>query len=89
MGYPVTKTLSAILSPGTALDDPQLETYWPGEWRLRHQEMRLAAKPWLNSGQLTALVGVNALIRLPANQPAPQSGECVEFLPLAYGEILT
>jgi hypothetical protein len=36
-------------------------------------------RPWLDSGDLTALTGVNALIRVPAGL-APKGGETVELL---------
>jgi molybdopterin biosynthesis enzyme len=38
---------------------------------------------WRSSGDVTALVKTNALIRVAANQNAPSAGMSVKFLPTA------
>jgi molybdopterin molybdotransferase len=54
--------------------DPR-ETFWPA---LLH-DSGVDALPWLDSGHLGALVGVNALIRVPGGKQ-PLAGELVEVL---------
>lgn len=51
------------------------ETFWPA----RLKDCGVDALPWLDSGHLSALVGVNALIRVPSAN-LPLAGESVEVV---------
>ncbi len=79
-GLPISPEIRGMLSSGIALQEGAVETYWPAEWKYTAQGVVVSAKNWLHSGHLTALAGVNALIRIPTNQPAPKAGQMVEFL---------
>jgi molybdopterin molybdotransferase len=79
-GQPVSRLIKGILSSGAQLQEGALETYWPAEWKYTAQEAHVSAMPWLHSGHLSALAGVNALIRVSASEPPPKAGETVEFL---------
>ncbi|TVR47855.1 MAG: molybdopterin molybdenumtransferase MoeA [Puniceicoccaceae bacterium] len=59
--------------------DPR-EVLWPGRLRLRAGALEVHARPWVHSGDLAALRGIDALIHLstPAGAPA---GETVSILP--------
>lgn len=79
-GLPVSREMRGVLSSGIALQEGAVETYWPAEWKQTAQGAVVFAKNWLHSGHLTALAGVNALIRIPASESAPKAGQTVEFL---------
>lgn len=80
MGYSVSPCMKGILTSGVHLKEGQLETYWPSECCHTDQGLGISVKNWMHSGHLTALAGVNALIRVSANEPVPKDGEIVEFL---------
>lgn len=79
-GIPSARLMKGTLSSGIVLQKAALETYWPAEWKYTNQGAVVSAKNWLNSGHLTALAGVNALIRLPAEEEPPLAGQTIEFL---------
>jgi hypothetical protein len=69
-----------VSDPEKIWERGKLETWWPAAWILLDGTADLVPKPWLHSGHLSALVGANALLRIPAGQ-LPADGEFLEFLP--------
>ena len=65
----------AWLRHGSVLRPDPRETFWPAFL----DESGVDALAWLDSGHLGALVGVNALIRVPSGKQ-PLAGETVEVL---------
>lgn len=65
------------LSEGAQITQDARETFWPA--RLLDSG-GVCALPWLDSGHLAALMGVNALLHVPA-QSLPRPGELVEVIP--------
>ncbi len=63
------------LCEGNVLRADPRETFWPAALHAAGA----VALPWLDSGHLGALVGVDALIRVPAGKQ-PRAGELVEVL---------
>lgn len=63
------------LEAGAPLSASARETFWPAHLGAAG----VSAKPWLDSGDLAALAGVNALVRVPAGQ-APVAGDEVEVV---------
>lgn len=63
------------LEAGAPLSASARETFWPA----RLGGAGVSAHAWLDSGDLAALAGVNALVRVPAGQ-APVSGDEVEVV---------
>ena len=55
------------------------ETFWPARLETHSACISVSPLPWLDSGDLKALIGVNALIRLRPNA-RPAAGEEVEVL---------
>jgi molybdopterin molybdotransferase len=53
-------------------------TYWPA----RRERGRVTPVPWNSSGHLAALLGVNALIRVPADVELPKAGANVQIFSL-------
>jgi molybdopterin molybdotransferase len=74
-GLPVAVWKQARLREGGVLRPDPRETFWPAALH----ESGVDALPWLDSGHLGALVGVDALIRVPAGK-RPLAGELVEVL---------
>jgi len=74
-GFSVPQWRRVTLCDGTVLRADSRETFWPAAL----SDTGVAALPWLDSGHLGALVGVNALIRVPAGKQ-PLAGESVEVL---------
>lgn len=73
--WDIPSTIHARLCEGVALVPDERETYWPalaggGEVR---------AQAWLDSGHLSALLGVNALIRIRPHE-SPRAGSLVEIV---------
>ena len=67
----------------TPLNDPNpRETLYPA--RLEWLDGRVGLRPlkWSSSGDLTCLVEANALVRVPANAAAMNTGAEVDFLPV-------
>lgn len=62
------------------LETDSRETFWPARAWIKDCGLRTAAVRWLDSGQLTALHGVNALLRLKPNRPRPGIGETMEVV---------
>jgi len=56
------------------------ETFWPARLTRTADILDVQPLPWLDSGDVRALAGVNALIRMPAGA-APRAGDCVVVLP--------
>jgi molybdopterin molybdotransferase len=65
---------ATICNAELILADPR-ETFWPAQLR----DNTVEALPWLDSGHLTGLLEVNALIRVPSGR-TPTSGEPVEYI---------
>jgi molybdopterin molybdotransferase len=74
-GLPTAAFPRIRLGAGAALSPSARETFWPA----RLDQAVVCPRPWLDSGDLAALAGVNALIRLPAGQ-APATGAEVEVV---------
>jgi molybdopterin molybdotransferase len=55
------------------------ETFWPAQAEFSPVGLTVSPLPWLDSGDLKALIGVNALIRLAANA-RPVAGQAVEVI---------
>ena len=71
-GRPPASPVYARLGGGPAVEADSRETFWPARLERTPGGWAAQALPWLDSGDLTALVGVEALIRLPAGaRPAP------------------
>jgi molybdopterin molybdotransferase len=61
----------ARLGSGAKLAADSRETFWPARLERSGDSIVAHPLPWLDSGDLTALIGVDALIRLPPDlQPA-------------------
>lgn len=73
--WDIPPRVSARLGEGVTIQPDERETFWPG----RTGEGVVSAQAWLDSGHLSALLGVNALIRVPPGE-APRSGSLVEIL---------
>ena len=56
------------------------ETFWPARTEIRDGELVVRALRWQSSGDVTGLVGANALIQFAVNAPAPKAGEAVSVL---------
>jgi molybdopterin molybdotransferase len=74
-GLPTAAFPRVRLGAGAPLAPSARETFWPAQ--LGSAGVR--PLPWLDSGDLAALAGVNALIRLPAGQ-VPRTGDAVEVV---------
>ena len=74
-GVPCAHWKRAVLCEGSVLRADPRETFWPATVGASG----VVALPWLDSGHLGALVGVNALIRVPSGKQ-PLAGELVEVL---------
>jgi len=74
-GLPPAVWKSVPLCEGGVVRPDSRETFWPASL----QATGASALPWLDSGHLGALVGVNALIRVPSGKQ-PLAGELVEVL---------
>lgn len=74
-GRPAPAFRRLRLGAGTPLSPNVRETFWPA----RLDDGVASPRPWLDSGDLAALAGVNALIRLPAG-PVPATGDEVEVV---------
>jgi molybdopterin molybdotransferase len=60
------------------------ETLWPARCEMRNGKLELTPLRWSSSGDVTALVNTNALIRVPPNQGSLAAGATVEFLPTEF-----
>ena len=58
------------------------ETFWPARMEVNHGELVVQALRWQSSGDVTGLIGVNALLQLDANAEAPRAGEEISVLML-------
>lgn len=74
-GLPTTAFPRVRLGAGTGLSPSVRETFWPAKLG----PAVVCPRPWLDSGDLAALAGVNALIRLPAGLTAVV-GDVVEVV---------
>ena len=79
-GLPTLPLMKGIVRDASVLSQGQLETYWPAVWKLGSNGVEVTPKPWLNSGHLSALAGVNALLRIQAGLQPPKDGETASFL---------
>jgi molybdopterin molybdotransferase len=59
------------------------ETFWPARVDIRNGELVARPLRWQSSGDVTGLAGVNALLQLEANAPAPRAGDNISVLMLA------
>ena len=76
----ITGTLAAQLEDAP---NPR-ETLWPARCEKRNGSLELTPLRWNSSGDVTALVNANALIRVPPNQGSLTAGATVEFLPTEF-----
>jgi molybdopterin molybdotransferase len=74
-GFPPAVWKYVPLCEGNVLRADPRETFWPASL----PAAGAVALPWLDSGHLGALVGVDALIRVPADRQ-PLAGELVQVL---------
>ena len=58
------------------------ETFWPARTEVKNGELVARALRWQSSGDVTGLIGVNTLLQLGANTPAPKPGDDVSVLML-------
>jgi molybdopterin molybdotransferase len=58
------------------------ETFWPARMEVNNGELVARALRWQSSGDVTGLIGVNALLQLGANAEAPRAGEEISVLML-------
>lgn len=77
---PLSIASGRVSDPEKILERGKLETWWPANWSLHGGAVELFPKPWLHSGHLSAIVGANALLRVPSGQ-LPVDGDPLEFLP--------
>ena len=75
-GAPAPSWRHAILSGAPILASDPRETFWPA----RTTNDSIQPMPWLDSGHLSALLGVNALLRIAPNQK-PANGKTVAYVP--------
>ena len=78
-GRPMPPSVSARLGADLPGVTGPYETLWPARLEIHAACITAFPLPWLDSGDLKALIGVNALIRLAANA-RPSSGENVEVV---------
>jgi molybdopterin molybdotransferase len=74
-GWSLPLREEAILTEGTPLQSHERETFWPALLN----NCGVTPLPWLDSGDLTALLKVNALIRIPSST-IPSIGSSVEII---------
>jgi molybdopterin molybdotransferase len=74
--------LNSILGKGANMKSDQRETFWPA--RMDHTALvrTVVPMPWLDSGDLTSLRNIDALIRIPSNHPALKEGDSVQIIVL-------
>jgi molybdopterin biosynthesis enzyme len=58
------------------------ETFWPARMAAENGALVVRALRWQSSGDVTGLIGVNALLQLDAGAPAPKAGEDISVLML-------
>ncbi len=80
LGQPWGGPVAAVLEPGAALCVDTRETFWPAVARMTSRGIGVTPLPWLDSGHLAALSGVNALLRLKPGEPVPVQGDTVEII---------
>jgi molybdopterin molybdotransferase len=78
-GRPTSPPVWARLGAGLPGAAGSCETFWPARLEIRSACTTALPLPWLDSGDLRALIGVNALIRLAANA-RPLPGDEVEIV---------
>lgn len=78
-GLPAPGFRRARLGAGKPLATHARETFWPARIDPAVSPAVVWPRPWLDSGDLAALVGINALVRLPAGQ-VPAAGDEVEVV---------
>jgi molybdopterin molybdotransferase len=78
-GLPAAAFPRIRLDAGAVLTPSARETFWPARLEAATFPSVVCPRPWLDSGDLAALAGVNALIRLPAGH-APVAGDAVEVV---------
>lgn len=78
-GLPAPGFRRVRLGAGAPLAAHDRETFWPARLDPAVSPALVAPRPWLDSGDLAALAGINALVRLPAG-PVPAAGDEVEVV---------
>ncbi len=73
----------ALVSKLEDMPNPR-ETLWPARGVVRQGRLELTPLRWNSSGDVTALVNTNALIRVPPKQGSLAAGVAVDFLPLEF-----
>lgn len=72
------ETIHAILEGDFPYKPNPRPTFWPARVRLESERLMVSPMPWQSSGDLTAVVGSNALIFMPAMAGAQAKGSKVE-----------
>ncbi|GAB4247990.1 MAG: molybdopterin-binding protein [Candidatus Methylacidiphilales bacterium] len=80
-GLPPIAPFQARLKTGAPLRPDRRETFWPCSLGWDDCSLTACPRPWLDSGDLTALAQVDGLLRLPSDQAVPKEGDTVEVIP--------
>ncbi len=78
---PRTPLLLARLAPGADLRADRRETFWPCTLHWDGPTLLARPRPWLDSGDLTALPGVDGLLRIRPGPNPPTAGHTMEVVP--------
>lgn len=81
-GLPPLLPLRARLREGARLRPDPRETFWPCALAWDGPVLTARPRPWLDSGDLTALAGVDGFLRLAPDHDVPNPGETVELIPV-------
>ncbi len=85
-GLPAATTLrSGTMAEAVASGSHSRETYWPAVVREGAGGWEVRLRAWRSSGDVTALPGIEALVRIPAGTGAMRQGSRVDFLPTRQG----
>lgn len=79
-GVELTKFITGSLAAELEDAPNPRETLWPARCEMQNGKLELTPLRWSSSGDVTALVNTNALIRVPPNQGSLAAGATVEFL---------
>lgn len=71
---------AARLAAGCEPSGDVRETFWPAKFVAGADGREVALRRWIDSGDVAALAGVDALVRIPTGQ-TPQAGDTVACVP--------
>ena len=69
--------VEALLGGTATLKGNARETWWPARISWERESVRFVPLKWQSSGDLTGIIGLDALIRVPAGITAVQPGEMI------------